>query len=65
MIRGMEKSGKILKKQADLENIVFHYTGSYSIMRLLPCFHYILPTFCGQNFNVIDISKDNIDPSLQ
>ena len=56
MITGMDKSGKILENyEADLENTAFHYIGSYS-MRLLPCFHYISPTFCGQNFGIVSIS---------
>jgi len=57
----MEKFGKILKTyETNLENIAFDYTGSYSIMHLLPCFHYISPTFCGQNFDIVSILAKTI-----
>jgi len=33
-------------------------------MRSLPCFHYMSPTFCGQNFYIISISPKTISTHL-
>jgi len=34
------------------------------IMRLLPCLHYMSPTFCGQNFCIISISPKMVSTHL-
>jgi len=60
MIRGMEKSEKILENyEVDLENIAFHYTAFVTLLSL-----YIADILWSKFLYHIDIAKDDIGPSL-
>jgi len=60
MIRGMEKSGKILENyEVDLENISFHYIVFVTLLSL-----YVADILWSKFLYHIDITKDDIDPFL-